>query len=78
MDYVQETYCELELHLFPALQKVLSSKHERTPLSENGQEFILPFICKEYFNGELCGKLLSDTYVSCVCVGKHEVQLLYN
>jgi hypothetical protein len=78
-DYVQETYSELQCHLFPALQTFLSSRYIRTLLSENGHEFILLFIFKElYFIWELCGKLFSDSHGSCVCVGKREVLLVYN
>jgi hypothetical protein len=49
MDYIQETYRELELHLIPALQKVLSFQYVRTPFSENCQSSFCPLSAMNIF-----------------------------
>jgi hypothetical protein len=51
-DYVQETYFELELHLFIASQTFLSSQYSRTPLSENGQSSFCQLSSSNYISIE--------------------------
>jgi hypothetical protein len=66
MDYIQESYRELELHLILALHKV--SVCSNSALRKQSQ-FILSLICDElYINGEVCENFFSNTHGSCVCV----------
>jgi hypothetical protein len=54
-DYVQETYSELQCHLFLALQTFLLPQYIRTLLSENGQgSFCSLYACQSVLQPWVC------------------------
>jgi hypothetical protein len=77
-DYVQETYSELQRHLFHALQTFLSSQYIRILLSENGQSSFCSLSTRNYISVENYVRNCVVTHMVLVYVGRHEVALLYN